>query len=384
MENNNGKGIFYGVIGVATLIVAIIGATFAYFTATTTSTEYVQGAAATAGLDVNVIRMTGASASELGETKDYIMVPQLDTTLDDAIVGTLKNDSEGRAPGTDGYVNTYNPCIDAGGSLVCSIYRIVVHNSGSAPITVSGSIDFYTSSTADGKQDPGTPPTGENGEGAVAPAKGSNFMNHLKWARLTQPDGVVDGQYMYANVKADGSLNANMPTTLLTYANNVGPSGNQGYQVTPDGTVYKYANVGTVEQPINQHLYAIEVGSANTVQGVDNIDLLNGYTVNGNHGRYTDLIDPTDDLTVTWAENEVDDETVKTATVAAGANKAGSWYLEANGTAGDTKAFYIVVWISENDQEQNKVDFGHFTGTVTFQSSAGSGATSTFTETAQG
>ena len=30
---NNGKGIFYGVIGVATLIVAIIGATFAFFSA---------------------------------------------------------------------------------------------------------------------------------------------------------------------------------------------------------------------------------------------------------------------------------------------------------------------------------------------------------------
>lgn len=36
MENNNGKGIFYGVIGVATLVVAIIGATFAYFSATVT------------------------------------------------------------------------------------------------------------------------------------------------------------------------------------------------------------------------------------------------------------------------------------------------------------------------------------------------------------
>ena len=34
MENNNGKGIFYGVIGVATLVVAIIGATFAYFAST--------------------------------------------------------------------------------------------------------------------------------------------------------------------------------------------------------------------------------------------------------------------------------------------------------------------------------------------------------------
>ena len=33
-ENNGGKGLFYGVIGVATLIVAIIGATFAWFTAT--------------------------------------------------------------------------------------------------------------------------------------------------------------------------------------------------------------------------------------------------------------------------------------------------------------------------------------------------------------
>ena len=34
MENNNGRGIFYGVMGVATLVVAIVGATFAYFTAT--------------------------------------------------------------------------------------------------------------------------------------------------------------------------------------------------------------------------------------------------------------------------------------------------------------------------------------------------------------
>ena len=33
-QKNNGRGIFYGVIGVATLVVAIIGATFAYFTAT--------------------------------------------------------------------------------------------------------------------------------------------------------------------------------------------------------------------------------------------------------------------------------------------------------------------------------------------------------------
>lgn len=50
MENNNGKGIFYGVIGVATLVVAIIGATFAYFASTTQGTN---GAAAANSANVS-------------------------------------------------------------------------------------------------------------------------------------------------------------------------------------------------------------------------------------------------------------------------------------------------------------------------------------------
>lgn len=40
---NNGKGIFYGVIGVATLIVAIIGATFAFFSASQSNSNTIQG-----------------------------------------------------------------------------------------------------------------------------------------------------------------------------------------------------------------------------------------------------------------------------------------------------------------------------------------------------
>ena len=40
MENNRkGNGIFLGIVSVATLVVAIIGATFAYFSATTESNE---------------------------------------------------------------------------------------------------------------------------------------------------------------------------------------------------------------------------------------------------------------------------------------------------------------------------------------------------------
>ena len=66
MENKNGQGIFYGVIGVATLIVAIIGATFAYFSASATvngdnitgSTLELAGA-----LTVNVEKLTFSGAS---------------------------------------------------------------------------------------------------------------------------------------------------------------------------------------------------------------------------------------------------------------------------------------------------------------------------------
>lgn len=50
MENNNGRGIFYGVMGVATLVVAIVGATFAYFAA---STNGAAGAVATNSANVS-------------------------------------------------------------------------------------------------------------------------------------------------------------------------------------------------------------------------------------------------------------------------------------------------------------------------------------------
>ena len=47
MEENKSKGIFLGVVGVATLIVAIIGATFAYFVASASgNTNAVQAAGA--------------------------------------------------------------------------------------------------------------------------------------------------------------------------------------------------------------------------------------------------------------------------------------------------------------------------------------------------
>lgn len=92
MDNNNGKGIFYGVIGVATLVVAIIGATFAYFSATVNpanGSDSIQGEtngdfASSLTLTVNKLQFTGATASGKLVPADFgaSFVPANITTTD--------------------------------------------------------------------------------------------------------------------------------------------------------------------------------------------------------------------------------------------------------------------------------------------------------------
>ena len=331
MENNNGKGIFYGVIGVATLIVAIIGATFAYFTATTASGQYLTGTAATASLEVKVQRLTGYSAGEGAESAaaaKYVMVPQLDKGLSQAVRGTQTTEN--------------TPCIDANGSLVCSIYKILVHNTGSAAIDVSGSIAFYNTDKTT------LTPNGDDNQ-TVTDVSGENasLFNHLKWARMDDPTDL--GAYTYEQAKASTTI----PNTLTTY------SADKVYDTLPDGTQRKYVATNT-----NQYLYARAITEATGYKDLLGVDQTPITTA---HGAYTDLIDPTDDLLAdTFAVNTN--------------AKAGAYHLAANNQVGDTKVFYVVVWISENLEAQNEQDFGTFTGQVTFNSSNGSGATSTFTE----
>jgi len=47
-------------------------------------------------------------------------------------------------------------------------------------------------------------------------------------------------------------------------------------------------------------------------------------------------------------------------------------------TGADSSVYYIVVYINETNSSQNDTDKGQFTGTVAFDSAAGTGVTSTF------
>ena len=123
MEDNNrkGPGVFYAVVGVATLVVAIVGATFAYFSAADTD-ETITGTTAAAGgveLTVTPVTDTGKDMVPLnvipgqGE-KDT--VPQLEPALKAG-------------------------CIDANKNNVCQIYKINIANkSTTSTISVQGTL----------------------------------------------------------------------------------------------------------------------------------------------------------------------------------------------------------------------------------------------------
>lgn len=127
-ENNNGRGLFYGVIGVATLIVAIIGATFAYFSVSANITNNSDIAGSTVELSDTTI--TGTLTRETPSTVS--MVPLKTSDLQKGITG------EGG-----------QQCIDANGAKVCDIYTLTINNTSNAPVSLAGKLAITATDMAD-------------------------------------------------------------------------------------------------------------------------------------------------------------------------------------------------------------------------------------------
>ena len=127
-ENNNGRGLFYGVIGVATLIVAIIGATFAYFSVSANIANNSDIAGSTVELSDTTIagtltRVTPSTVS---------MVPLKTEELQRGITG------EGG-----------QKCIDENGAKVCDIYTLTINNTSNAPVSLAGNLTITATDMAD-------------------------------------------------------------------------------------------------------------------------------------------------------------------------------------------------------------------------------------------
>ena len=115
-EKEKGKGTFYGIIAFAVFIIMAVGATFAYFTASTSSSS---GSVRTgsASLQLEYISYTSAWLSDK-------LIP-VDTNIAEYSVEQRPN-SEGD-----------KLCMDDYGNQICSAYVFQVRNNANSPQTVS-------------------------------------------------------------------------------------------------------------------------------------------------------------------------------------------------------------------------------------------------------
>lgn len=131
ITETKGRGLFYGVIAIATFIVMAVGATFAYFTATTAS--------------MNSAVQTGSTTLKLqyisygaAWSKDDLI--PADTVVVEYSVEKQSDITTSTEAGEDGvYAKNGNNtmCKDDFGNSICSIYVFQVTNSANSPQSVS-------------------------------------------------------------------------------------------------------------------------------------------------------------------------------------------------------------------------------------------------------
>jgi len=120
MEREDKRGIFLGVVGVLTLIVAIIGASLAYFSVNTRSRE-------------NAITVNAASVQIVYEDGTGIDIDGLIPATQAVAFETQRRALAGE---TDEDGAEYEVCIDDPGYRVCGIYDFTLTNKGNQPVDV--------------------------------------------------------------------------------------------------------------------------------------------------------------------------------------------------------------------------------------------------------
>ena len=125
-NERKGRGLFYGVIAIATFIIMAVGATYAYFTATTNSGE--------------ASVRTGSTTLQL----KYISYGDgwMNTDLIPVTSNIAEYSFENQNDTTLGEQDTLNNilCKDDFGNSICSVYVFQVYNNANSPQSVSISL----------------------------------------------------------------------------------------------------------------------------------------------------------------------------------------------------------------------------------------------------
>lgn len=333
-QKNNGRGIFYGVIGVATLVVAIIGATFAYFTATNSANNAFSGNMATISFGLDVVKVTTVDESKGG------MIPMSNTMVEAALITTD---------------TSKQVCVDNNGNAVCQVYRIDVSNTGTASLFLDGYVTL----------------TGGSGVVTDAGTAAGNKTT-MRWAQAfctlyTADDTETQGSEPTAKVgDVKSCTTAGKTTTTASTTDSTAGIDTDWSQIGVSGEADGYNNNNIV------------TGTTMTNTSVGQIAGNDYDIINKNYIRISD-----------HAENATYDRDTD-ITSALVYNQ----YLDAASTSATTDevSYYIVIWLAETGHNQtatqtpdipdatpNPDALNFFSGNVVFNSAQGSEVTATFT-----
>ena len=147
MEDRRGNGIFLGVVSIATLIVAIIGATFAYFSASTQSAN-------------------NAVSLQAYEFKLGLDMEQIYPEHPEAASGLIPLKAAATISGAEAPNNTNilyalnvarNRCVDDNGMQVCALYKVTIKNQGGNPMTLTGTLETTKNEKGSEESETATP-----------------------------------------------------------------------------------------------------------------------------------------------------------------------------------------------------------------------------------
>ena len=136
MENKKGSGIFLGVVSVATLVVAIIGATFAYFSASVSSNEGAIGATAYE-FDVKV-------------TEIKMIQPGNVDNLGGIIPMNVNTQVSGKGMLLYALNDATQKCVDTNNYQVCALYEATLSNGGNQEVTLNLDVKTNTNEAGSG------------------------------------------------------------------------------------------------------------------------------------------------------------------------------------------------------------------------------------------
>ena len=117
-NERKGQGTFYMIVAMLTLVVAMVGATFAYFSLQASNNDTIKGSAAKVGLSLEVTRLSDQASGDL--------IPLKKELLTNAVAGDTATGNK--------------MCMDKDGNTVCQIYELKVSNQGKAVINVNGTL----------------------------------------------------------------------------------------------------------------------------------------------------------------------------------------------------------------------------------------------------